>query len=404
MKYLIIVGDGMADYPVEEFSGKTPLQVAEHPNMDLVVAKGRCGMLKTIPKGMAAGSDTANLSILGYDPRKLRIGRGPLEAASLGVKLHEEDLAFRCNLITEENGILLDYSAGHIESRDAEELISCIDKAFGRPGEVEFYNGVSYRHTLVLRGKRFSDQVTCFPPHDVMGSPISDVLIKSLSEEGKSTADFLNRLVIESREILSSHPVNRRRKERGEREANMIWFWGLGRKPKMSTLWEKYKIRGAVISAVDLIKGIGYYAGMEIIDVPGATGLYDTNYEGKANYALKSLSNHDFVYIHVEAPDEAGHMGDFELKVRTIEDLDKRLLRRVLDSLEGDYVISVLTDHPTPVKVRTHTSDPVPFAIYNNTIEGADDVNRFDEFAVRNGLYGTVEGHRFMSLILRKKV
>jgi len=402
MKYVIIVGDGMADYPVEDFSGKTPLQVATHPSMDLIAAKGRSGMLKTIPEGMEAGSDTANLSILGYDPRRIRVGRGPLEAASLGVELGDEDLALRCNLITEENGILVDYSAGHVESCDSKELINFVQGAFGKTGEVEFYNGLSYRHLLVLRGRGYSDQIVCFPPHDVMGSRISDVLVKPINDESKRTADLLNNMIIKSREILSGHPVNLRRSERGEGVANMLWFWGPGRRPRMRTLWEKYGVRGAVISAVDLIKGIGHYAGMNIINVPGATGLHDTNYEGKADYALEALKNCDLVYIHVEAPDEAGHNGDFKLKVRTIEDLDKRLVGRVLDHLEGDYVISVLTDHPTPVKLRTHTSDPVPFAIYNTASSKADKLKRFDDFEAKNGSYRLMQGHRFMFLVLGK--
>ena len=402
MKYVIVVGDGMADYPDEDFLGKTPLQVATHPNMDLIAAKGRSGMLKTIPEGMEAGSDTANLSILGYDPRRIRVGRGPLEAASLGVELGDEDLALRCNLITEENGILVDYSAGHIESCDSRELVNFVQEAFGKTGEVEFYNGLSYRHLLVLRGRGYSDQIVCFPPHDVMGSRISDVLVKPINDESKKTADLLNNMIIKSREILSGHPVNLRRSERGERVANMLWFWGPGRRPRMRTLWEKYGVRGAVISAVDLIKGIGHYAGMNVINVPGATGLHDTNYEGKADYALEALKNCDLVYIHVEAPDEAGHNGDFKLKVRTIEDLDKRLVGRVLDHLDGDYVISVLTDHPTPVKLRTHTSDPVPFAIYNAALSKADKLKRFDDFEAKNGSYGLVRGHKFMSLILGK--
>jgi len=402
MKYVIIVGDGMADYPVEDFSGKTPLQVATHPNMDLIAAKGRCGMLKTIPDGMEAGSDTANLSILGYDPRRIRVGRGPLEAASLGVELHDEDLALRCNLITEENGILLDYSAGHIESHDSKELINFVQEAFGQTGEVEFYNGLSYRHLLVLRGRGYSDQIVCFPPHDVMGSRISDVLVKPKDDESDKTADLLNNMIIKSREILSGHPVNLRRREGGERVANMLWFWGPGRRPRMRTLWEKYGVRCAVISAVDLIKGIGHYAGMDVINVPGATGLHNTSYEGKADYALEALKNCDLVYIHVEAPDEAGHNGDFRLKVKTIEDLDKRLIGRVLDHLDGDYVISVLTDHPTPVKLRTHTSDPVPFAIYNAALSKVDKLKRFDDFEAKNGSYGLIQGHRFMSLVLQK--
>ncbi len=392
----------MGDFPVEEFHWKTPLQVAHHPNMDLIAERGKCGLLKTIPDGTPKGSDTANLSLLGYDPRQLNVSRGPLEAASLGVKLDEDDIAIRCNLITEETGVLRDYSAGHIDSLEAKELIELVNDEFGVQGEIEFYNGVSYRHTLVLRGKKYSTQIRCSPPHDVMGSPISDILVKPLSEEGKATAALLNDIIINSKKILTNHKINQKRLKNGEAVANMIWFWGAGRKPTMPTLWEKFRIQGAVISAVDLIKGIGHFAGMDVIDVPGATGLYDTNYEGKADYALNSLNYHDLVYVHVEAPDEAGHTGDFELKVKTIEDLDRRLIGRILRNIKEDYVISIVTDHFTPIKLRTHTTDPTPFAIHDSTEKEADNVKRFDESSVKNGSYGLVEGHNFMSLVLKR--
>ena len=401
MKYLIIVGDGMADFPVEDFNGKTPLQTAHHPNMDLIATKGRCGLVKTIPEGTATGSDTANLSLLGYDPRKLKIGRGPLEVASIGVRLDEDDLALRCNLITVEDGVLKDYSAGHISNGEAEKLIKHIDAKLGFPGEREFYSGVSYRNSLVLRGRWYSDRIKCLPPHDHMGTHVRELLIKPSTAAGEATAELLNEMINDSIEILGNHEVNRKRKERGENAANMIWFWGAGRKPKMKTLWEKYHIKSAVISAVDLIKGIGYYTGMEIINVPGATGLYDTNYEGKADYALKSLEQNDLVYLHVEAPDEAGHEGDFQLKVKSIEDLDKRLIGRILNRIEDDYVISVVSDHFTPVKLRTHTADPTPFTIYNSKSYEGDKVKRFDEFEVRKGSHGVIEAQSFLSLVLK---
>lgn len=402
MKYLLIIGDGMADYPVDVLNGKTPLQVAYKPNMDMIASKGCSGTLKTIPEDMEAGSDIANLSILGYNPKKYYTGRGPLEAVSMGIDLSQDDIAFRCNLITEENGVLIDYSAGHIINDNANELIKCIRNNFGKPGEIEFYVGVSYRHILILRGRSYTNNISCTPPHDVIGSEISKVLPKAKTPFGESTVTLLKKMIWNSKKILEKHPVNINRTLLGKRSGNMIWPWGPGKKPNMPTFKEKYGINGVVISAVDLIKGIGIYAGMKIINVPGATGFYDTNYEGKADYALKALESNDMVLIHVEAPDEAGHSGDYEQKIRTIEDLDERLIGRLLDNLKEEYAIAVLPDHPTPIKVRTHRKDPVPFMIYSPYVK-PDKVESFDEVSMQEGGFGLVEGELFMPLFVTSK-
>jgi 2,3-bisphosphoglycerate-independent phosphoglycerate mutase len=306
MKYLVVVGDGMADYPIKELGGKTPLQVANTPNMDEVAARGVSGTLKTIPEEMGAGSDVANLSILGYDPRKYYTGRGPLEAASIGVKMGSKDIAFRCNLITEKDGKLADYCADHISTEEAKKLIDTLNESYSEIGE--FYAGVSYRHLFLLR--EADEDLICTPPHDVIGGTISDHLIKP---RDNPIAEKLNDMILDSKNILSKHPINIEREEKGKNPANMIWLWGQGKRPQMETLFQKYGVKGAIVSAVDLIKGIGVYAGMSVINVPGATGYYDTNYEGKADYALKALEDHDYVYVHVEAIDEAAHAGDLEI-------------------------------------------------------------------------------------------
>ena len=359
MKYLLIIGDGMADYPVDALNGKTPLQVADKPHMDELAAKGRSGTLKTIPEDMGAGSDIANLSILGYNPKKWYTGRGPLEAASRGIQLGKNDIAFRCNLITEENNVLVDYSADHITSEEASELIKHVGAELGKPNEIDFYAGVSYRHLLIFRNGPYSDEVSCTPPHDAIGVKISETLPKAKTSKAEFTVTILNKMILRSKKILQNHPVNVSRVSRGKRPGNMIWPWGQGKKLNMPTLQERYGISGAVISAVDVVKGVGIYAGMKVINVPGATGFYDTNYEGKADYALDALKSYDMVLIHVEAPDEAGHFGDYEQKIRTIEDLDKRLIGRLMEGLDQECTIAVLPDHATPIKVKTHTRDSV---------------------------------------------
>ena len=401
MKYLLIVGDGMADYPVPELDNKTPLQAANKPNMDMIAAKGRNGLLKTVPNGLTPGSGTAILSVLGYDPTRYFTGRGPFEAAARNIMLDENDIAYRCNLITEHDGILVDYSANHITNCESVELIDSVKESLENRGEVEFFAGLGYRHFLILRNYIHKEIVDCTPPHDAMGVELSKLLPQAKTEETKNIVDLLNRLILDSKKVLENHAVNIARKKVGKRPGNMIWPWGGGRKPVMPTFKDKYGVDAAVISAVDLVKGIGVYAGMKIVDVPGATGLYDTNYEGKAEFALEALEKHDMVFIHVEAPDEAGHCQDYKLKVKTIEDLDKRLIGRLLDGLKEECVISVLPDHPTPITIGTHTKDPVQFTIYSPSAK-ADDVKQFDEDSAKNGKYGLIEGEAFMSLFLGK--
>ncbi len=399
MKYVLIVGDGMADYPVPELGNKTPLQVAHKPNMDAIAAKGKNGLIKNVPDGLNPGSETAILSLLGYDPIRYCTGRGPLEAPARGIKLEENDAAFRCNLITEKDGLIVDYSAGHITTSEAEPLIASVKKAFEKPGEIEFFSGLDYRHFLILRNVPNARQIECTPPHDASGAPVESVLPKAKSKKVEKTVNLLKGLIQDSKAVLEFHPVNVARVKSGKRPANMIWPWGGGPKPSLPLFKEKYGLKAAVISAVDLVKGIGVYAGMEIIDVPGATGLHDTNYEGKADYALKALKDNDLVFVHVEAPDEAGHVKDYKLKVKTIEDLDKRLVGRIVDGLKEPYAIAILPDHPTPIAVGTHTRDPVPFAISSPSL-ASDGVKKFDEFSAKKGKYGLVTEESLMSLLV----
>ncbi len=389
----------MADYPVPELGDKTPLQVAKKPNMDMIAARGRNGLIKTVPDGMSPGSETAILSVLGYDPQIYCTGRGPLEAPARGIKLGKDDAAFRCNLITEKEGILVDYSAGHITTKEAEPLIEAVKEAFEKPGKVEFYSGLDYRHFLILRDVPDSRLIECTPPHDASGMKISDILPKAKMEKLEAMANLLGKMILKSKKILESHPVNVLRLSSGKNPGNMIWPWGGGPKPSMPSFKEKYGLSAAVISAVDLVKGIGAYSGMRVISVPGATGLSNTNYEGKADYALKALEEKDFVFVHVEAPDEAGHVGDPELKVRTIEDLDKRLLGRILAGLRQPCAIALLPDHPTPIKVGTHTRDPVPFAVYSPQAK-PDGVSKFDESSAKNGVYGQVTQRSLISILV----
>ena len=399
MKYILVVGDGMADYPVPELGNKTPLQAAYKPNMDSIAAKGQSGLIKTVPDELSPGSETAICSLLGYDPRKYCTGRGPLEAPSRGIRLGENDAAYRCNLITEKDGVIVDYSAGHITTEESSKLIASINKAFGKLGKIEFYPGLDYRHFLILRNIPKPELIQCTPPHDAIGVNVSAVLPKAKSAEAEKTARLLRELINRSGGILRTHPVNIAREKAGKRPGNLIWPWGGGKKPSMPTLKEKYGLKAAVISAVDLVKGIGTYAGMEIINVPGATGLYNTNYEGKADAALKALEDNDLVFVHVEAPDEAGHFRDYALKVKTIEDLDKRLLGRILDGLTEPYAIAISPDHPTPIRIGTHSRDPVPFAIKSPFLK-PDGVKKFDEFSARNGAFGLVEHDYLISLLI----
>lgn len=399
MKYLLIIGDGMADYPIAELDNKTPLQAAYKPNMDTIASRGRSGLIKNVPDELSPGSDVAICSVLGYDPKIYCTGRGPLEAPSRGIRLGPNDTAYRCNVITEQDGAIADYSAGHITTEEAAQLIASMQRAFNKPNEIEFYPGLDYRHFLIMRNFQDSEQIHCTPPHDATGVAVSKVLPKAIVPQAEKHAQLLRDLIENSRPILRSHPVNIAREKKGKRPGNLIWPWGGGKKPSMPTLKEKYGISGAVISAVDLVKGLGTYAGMRIIQVEGATGLANTNYEGKADAALEALKKNDLVCVHVEAPDEAGHVRDIKLKVKTIEDLDKRLLGRILDGLKEPYAIAILPDHPTPISIGTHSRDPVPFVISSPSIK-PDGVKKFDEVSAKSGGFGLVTNSYLISLLL----
>lgn len=399
MKYIVLVADGMADYPVNELNERTPLEAAKTPNMDFIARNGRLGRVKTIPEKMNPASDVANISILGYDPKKYYSGRGPLEAANLGVKLEENDVAFRCNLITASADTLEDYSAGHISSKEAATLIDFINKKLGNE-RFQFYSGISYRHLLLVKNGHNDDleSLACVPPHDILGKSISENLPK-----GKN-AEYLIELMEESRKILENHEINLVRIDLKENPANMIWLWGQGRKPDIPTFAKKFGISGAVISAVDLIKGLGKILGMQIINVPGATGYYDTDYEGKAKAAIRSLEDNDFVFVHVEAPDEAGHNGDLREKLTAIERFDQLVVGTILEEFKNreNYRILILADHPTPVSLRTHTNEPVPFTIFGKDIVGEGALSYCEKEAAKSSLFFE-NGHDLMGYFLQYK-
>lgn len=364
MKYVILIGDGMSDYQIDKLGGKTPLEHAETPNLDMLASAGRFGLFATVPKGFNPGSDVANLSILGYAPSKYYTGRAPLEAASIGVKLGPADVAFRCNLVTlvnrDDTVIMDDYSSGHITTDEAGELVRALDSAL-KPEGVRFYPGTSYRHLMVWEDAPELKGLEATPPHDISDKPVKGHLPKGPG------AEKLNRLMEISREVLRDQMVNRTRITAGKKPATSIWLWGQGTAPRMPTMRDRFGVEGSIISAVDLMKGIGIYAGLEVLKVPGVTGYIDTNYKGKAEAALSSLDEKDFVVVHVEAPDEAGHNGNLEDKLKAIEDFDREIVGRILKGLEkfGEFTVLALNDHPTPVALKTHTSDPVPFAIYS---------------------------------------
>lgn len=392
VKYVVIVGDGMADYPIENIKGKTPLMVAKTPNMDWMVKQGEIGLVRTVPDGFNPGSEIANLSIFGYDPLRYYTGRGPLEAASLGINLKANDLAFRCNLITLKGQgtkvIMEDFSAGHITNDEAREIILDLDKELGTE-EIRFYPGVSYRHLMVMKNgaAKYSnlERLELIPPHDIIGQEIFPFLPK-VSGRVRGGEDQILNLMAVSQRLLKDHPINLAREAKGLLPANSIWLWGQGRSPQMSPLKERFGMDGYVISAVHLLKGIGILAGLEVLEVPGITGYFDTNYDGKAQYALKGLKKKDFVYVHVEAPDEAGHMGDFRLKVEAIEIFDEKIVGAILKGMNEfkRYKVMVLPDHPTPLFLRTHTADPVPYAIYSNEAKGqSNSIETFDEVSAR---------------------
>ena len=411
MKHIIILGDGMADHPVERLGGKTLLQYADTPYMDLLARKGKTGRLMTIPDGFHPGSEVANTSILGYDLNKVYEGRGPLEAASIGYNMSPEDLALRCNLITLSDGIIKNHHGGHLTTEEGTTLIKYLNEKLGNE-YIQFIPGIQYRHLLIIKGG--SKHIICAPPHDHPNEAWKPLLIKAENENKEDgrlspqeTANLLNELIIKSQELLTAHPFNLQRKDEQNDIANSIWPWGGGYRPQMRTLSEMFPQihSGSVISAVDLIRGIGYYAGLEIIKVKGATGLANTNYEGKVEAALKQLREKDFVFLHIEASDEAGHDGDLQLKLQTIENLDHRAVEPIYNEVkkwDEPVCIAVLPDHPTPVEIRTHVKEPVPFLIWHPGIT-PDNVIQYDEISCVRGEYGMLYLQEFMHSLMEIK-
>lgn len=417
MKHLIILGDGMADLPVERLGGKTLLQYARKPVMDMLAMEGRCGRLITVPEGFPPGSEVANTAILGYDLNKVYEGRGPLEAASIGYEMADDDLAIRCNIITLEDGKIITHNGGNLETEDARVLIDYLNDRLVRPineqagcERVKLITGIQYRHLLVIKGG--SKHIVCAPPHDHPNEPWRPLLVKAEenapNEAGRltaqQTADLINEMIVKSQELLAIHPFNIERAKRGERQANSIWPWSGGYRPSMETLMQQYpQVKsGTVISAVDLIRGIGHYAGLKIVEVEGATGLANTNYEGKALAAIEALKHDDFVFVHVEASDEAGHDGDLDLKLKTIEYLDQRLIAPIYEAVlksPEPVCIAVLPDHLTPVEMRIHVGQPVPFLIWYRGIE-PDEVKQYDEVSCVEGSYGLLKLNEFMQTLM----
>ncbi|MCK5214262.1 MAG: cofactor-independent phosphoglycerate mutase [Candidatus Omnitrophica bacterium] len=383
MKYIVIVPDGMADHPVEDLNNKTPLQVAHSSNMDYMAQNGLVGLVKTIPDKMNPGSDIGNLSVLGYDPEEYFSGRAPLEAVNLDIDLTADEVAFRCNLVTIDDYKMKDYSAGHIATKEAGELIDALNNAMGAEN-IRFHAGKSYRHLLILKARNTADflNLKCTPPHDIMGKDIKKYLPRGVH------AQLLLKLMEKSQKILGNHPVNNVRVDLKENPANMIWLWGQGIHRELPLFKNKYGLSGGIISAVDLVNGIGKLAGLEVIKVPGITGYYDTNYKGKAEYALNALKEKDFVFIHIEGPDEAGHNGDYEAKISCIEHIDREIIGAILNhfDLNDDFRILVLPDHPTPVALRTHTREPVGFIMFGKRINPEGVESFHEETAKEKGL------------------
>ena len=421
MKHIIILGDGMADLPVERLGRKTLLQYAKKPTMDQLAREGRCGRLITVPEGFPPGSEVANTAILGYDLNQVYEGRGPLEAASIGYDMADDDFAIRCNIITLQDGKIITHNGGNLETDDARVLIDYLNENLAKPineregcERVKFITGIQYRHLLVIKGG--NKHIVCAPPHDhpneewrgLLVKPETAVVSDSAADTKRltpqQTADLINELIIKSQELLAKHPYNLEKAAKGERQANSIWPWSGGYRPSMETLMQQYPAikSGAVISAVDLIQGIGKYAGLRIIKVPGATGLANTNYEGKAQAAIEALQKDDFVFVHVEASDEAGHDGDLELKLKTIEYLDQRLIAPIYNKVatwDEPVCIAVLPDHLTPVEQRIHVGQPVPFLIWHRDIE-PDSVQQYDEVSCAAGSYGLLKLNEFMQALM----
>lgn len=404
MKYIVLVGDGMGDYPVDQLGGKTPLQAAKTPNMDTLARRGILGLVKLTPDGFYPGSDVTQLSLLGYDPRKCYTGRSPLEAASMGITMGQDEVAYRCNLVTLMKGgeyindrlsddvVMEDYSGGHIGTEEARELILSLDKDLGG-GKFRFYPGVSYRHLFMW--KKGETDVKCTPPHDFTGKVIKGRLPAGWGE------DVLIEIMEMALKILSDHPVNKRRRDRGDKVANGIWLWGQGKAPVLETFHNRYGLYGSMIAAVDLTRGIGRYAGFDIVNVPGATGYLDTNYRGKGEYALRELQTKDIVYVHVEAPDEAGHNGDVRGKVKAIEEFDEKVVGTILEGMreKGPYRILILCDHRTPLALKTHSPEPVPFVLYDSS-ETERFGRNYDEFnAAESGVF-IEDGTRLIDMLI----
>lgn len=399
MKYIVMLGDGMADYPVEALGGRTPLEVAKKPNIDRLAQYGELGMAKTVPEGMKPGSDVANLSAMGYNPLDCYTGRSPLEAVSIGIRMSDTDVAFRCNLVTlsdepeYSDKTMVDYSSGEITTEEARELIRAVDEAF-RTDEILFYPGISYRHCMIWQEGPVGLDLT--PPHDISDRKVTEYL-----PQDPLILDLMKR----SYDVLKDHPVNRARQARGLNPANSIWLWGEGTKPGVSLFEKTYGVKGSVISAVDLIKGIGICAGMKVIEVEGATGNIDTNFRGKAEAALQTLlDGQDLVYIHVEAPDECGHHGDLEGKIRAIELIDELVVGPLLQGLETageDYSILVMPDHPTPLAIKTHISDPVPYLLYRSTEPVASGIETYTENTAKSTGCYVAQGQKLMEKLLK---
>ena len=410
MKHIIILGDGMADHQVASLGNKTLLQYARPEYMNRLAREGRTGRLVTVPEGFPPGSEVANTAILGYDLNKVYEGRGPLEAASIGYEMADDDMAIRCNIITLEDGKIITHNGGNLETQDADVLIKYLNETLAksvneREGceRVKFITGIQYRHLLVIKGG--NKHIVCAPPHDHPNEPWRPLLVKAEIPEAQETADLINELILKSQELLAQHPYNIAKAAKGERQANSIWPWSGGYRPSMETLMQQYpQIKsGAVISAVDLIQGIGKYAGLRIIKVPGATGLANTNYEGKAQAAIDALEKDDFVFVHVEATDEAGHDGDIDLKLKAIDYLDKRLIKPILEAIEQmdePVCVAILPDHPTPVELRIHVKEPVPFIIWHKGIT-PDEVQYYDEVSCVSGGYGLLQLNEFMNELMK---
>ena len=414
MKHIIILGDGMADHAVERLGGQTLLQHANTPYMNKLAREGRCGKVMTIPDGFHPGSEVANTAILGYDLNQVYEGRGPLEAASIGYEMQPDDMAMRCNIITLADGVIKNHHGGHLTTADGDVLIKYLDEHLGND-RIRFITGIQYRHLLIIKGG--NKHIECAPPHDHPNEEWRPLLVRPEKGwadcndgdgrmTGQETADLVNDLILHSQELLEKHPFNVARAKEGHDQANSIWPWGGGYRPSMLTLSQMYpQIKsGDVISAVDLIRGIGHYAGLKNIIVEGATGLFDTNYEGKAAAAIEALRHDDFVFLHVEASDEAGHDGDLALKLRTIENLDSRIVGPIYEEVSrwtGEPVcIAVMPDHPTPVEIRTHVKEPVPFLIWHPGIE-PDAVQQYDEVSCAEGSFGLLHLQQFMNTFMK---